>query len=288
MLCVSPITVSVKGHRHDVRCYHCVGCRLTRRDEWAARILMENQLHAHSRFLTLTYGDAAIESGLVSNTYRDVQLFLKRYRKQTGESVRFFVSGERGPATGRLHWHMILFGCRPWSITEKLKQSQTMCHPNNRLLCELWPFGFLTVGAFFAKRARYTAKYTMKDADAIMHCSRDPKLGSGFLPILAPILKMQGYDKTPPYIQIGKTWYPLAASMREICDKLLDAPTERHQARLASAHIRSLGIAAFGDPKEEVREVKRQRGLEEMERLHGQKSKTFAQYREKQSSDYRS
>lgn len=103
----------------EVPCGRCTGCRLDRRLEWTVRCTHEQQLYAGNTFITLSYADEHLPSSL-SLEYRDVQLWLKRLRKEVRGNtkgpngkypIRFFLSGEYGPQTQRPHWHAILFNC---------------------------------------------------------------------------------------------------------------------------------------------------------------------------------
>lgn len=77
----------------------------------------EAQLYDSNLFVTLDYAPEHLPKSL-SLEYSDVQRWLKRLRKELrGVSrgpngkypIRFFLSGEYGPRTGRPHWHTILF-----------------------------------------------------------------------------------------------------------------------------------------------------------------------------------
>ena len=57
-------------------------------------------------FLTLTYADVPEDGGLCK---RDLQLFMKRLRKEQGVGVRFYGVGEYGGRFGRPHYHVLLF-----------------------------------------------------------------------------------------------------------------------------------------------------------------------------------
>jgi len=105
------------GYKLELPCGHCTGCLMDRRRSWSVRCMHEAQLYDSNLFLTLDYAPDHLPSSL-SLEYRDIQLWLKRLRKDLrGVSkgpngkypIRFFLSGEYGPRTGRPHWHTILF-----------------------------------------------------------------------------------------------------------------------------------------------------------------------------------
>lgn len=86
-------------------------CRLDYARQKAVRAEHELRLWApthDSSFLSLTYSDEFLPAG---NTLvkRDLQLFMKRLRKERGDGVRFIACGEYGDTTLRPHYHIILF-----------------------------------------------------------------------------------------------------------------------------------------------------------------------------------
>lgn len=92
-------------------CGQCVGCRIDRASQWAMRCMHEKRMweSTHpSAFLTLTYDPKSLpeDGGLVK---RDLQLFMKRLRNDTGPGVRFYGVGEYGGSFGRPHYHVLLF-----------------------------------------------------------------------------------------------------------------------------------------------------------------------------------
>lgn len=142
----------------------------------------ESQLHSASSFVTLTYDDDHVSTGLV---YRDFQLFMKRLRKKFPK-VRFFMCGEYGDKLGRPHFHACLFGVFfadrvPWkdlSSGFKLYRS--------KLLEELWPFGFSSVGDVSFDSAAYVARYCVKKVSGPLakRCLANGDIGED-VPVLA-------------------------------------------------------------------------------------------------------
>lgn len=127
-------------------------------------------MHGDNSFITLTYADP----GNYSLNYKDFQKFMKRLRKKTGKTIRFYMCGEYGknqedvkagmrhPSLGRQHFHAILFGKdfhdRQWlnvsDSGEDLFRSAE--------LEELWPHGFSVVQDFNFETAAYVARYVIK------------------------------------------------------------------------------------------------------------------------------
>lgn len=105
MICLKPFR---KGGS-EFGCGQCLPCRINRRRQWTARLLLEARCHdVPSLFVTLTY--ANLKSPRTASVFkRDVQLFFKRLRR-TGEKVRYYAVGEYGDRFGRPHYHLALFG----------------------------------------------------------------------------------------------------------------------------------------------------------------------------------
>lgn len=91
----------------ELPCGHCIGCTLDKAKEWASRIYLESKQHKLYYFTTLTYNDQHYHEK--RNFKRDLQLFMKRLRKNTDEEIRYFAQFEHGEHTGRGHFHLILF-----------------------------------------------------------------------------------------------------------------------------------------------------------------------------------
>jgi len=144
-----------------VPCGQCVGCRLERSRQWAIRCAHEAQLHEKNCFITLTFNDANLPEDK-SLDVRHFQLFMKRLRKRCGSGIRFYHCGEYGETYGRPHYHACLFNHdfqdkRIWKVTnngDKLYRS--------KILEELWPYGYSSIGDVTFKSAAYVARYIMK------------------------------------------------------------------------------------------------------------------------------
>lgn len=157
MLCSKPIPIRHKtvnnqdtGLVKQVKCRKCLPCRITRRKEWTARILLESILHDESIFITLTYDDEHLPGidihpgGTLHK--QDLQIFLKRLRNK-GLKFRYLAVGEYGEKFERAHYHAIIFG-----LGLEAEQS----------VAQAWEHGFVHVREFNYQRAQYTAGYTVK------------------------------------------------------------------------------------------------------------------------------
>lgn len=156
-----------KARNHEpikVPCGQCVGCRLERSRQWAIRCMHEASMYEDNCFITLTFSPEALEKrkNPKSVDVRDFQLFMKRLRKKFGSGIRFYHCGEYGELNARPHYHACLFNFdfpdkELWKITEsgcRLYRS--------KMLEELWPFGFSTIGSVTFESAAYCARYIMK------------------------------------------------------------------------------------------------------------------------------
>lgn len=116
-------------------CGQCMPCRVNRKRLWTHRILLESYYHEKNSFVTLTYNEENLPEGgtLVP---RDLQLFLKRARKQFApHRLRFYAVGEYGDRTWRPHYHLALFGAGPEDseiIDSSWKKGYTMCGDLNK------------------------------------------------------------------------------------------------------------------------------------------------------------
>lgn len=134
-------------------CGQCLPCRINKAREWTARILIEDRMHEHSCFLTLTYDDEHIPHGRTL-VPRHLQLFIKRLRKDfEPRKIRYFAVGEYGVKnTKRPHYHIIVFGGEHSEVLEYAKKNWKYCDPDVGIDC-----GFLNKDS-----ARYITGYVVK------------------------------------------------------------------------------------------------------------------------------
>lgn len=199
-----------------IPCGHCYGCILDRKSNWATRIVLEAKSYPeeYNWFITLTYDDDHI-----TETYRpvldiktgeltykpnlikkDVQLFMKRLRKQFDEKghqgIKLYACGEYGPKNLRPHFHICLFNL-PLDM-KKLKLIRKAGAGIDALwiseeIEKAWDKGFHTVGQLTYNSAAYTAGYVDKKANKdnliltslgyeaeFTLCSRRPGIGNKY------------------------------------------------------------------------------------------------------------
>lgn len=130
--------------------------------EWAMRCAHEAKMHPHNAFVTLTYRPEDVPAdGSISK--RVMQLFMKRLRKAySNKTIRFFGAGEYTPLQNLPHYHLLLFN--QFFSDQKLfktnKQNQNLY--TSKILEQLWPYGFSTIGNVNYQTARYCAQYSLK------------------------------------------------------------------------------------------------------------------------------
>lgn len=135
-----------------VPCGQCIACRLNRASDWAVRIMHEKKMVGSACFITLTYDQEHVP--WVSDKHatlvkRDVQLFLKRLRKELEPAkIRYYLCGEYGEQYGRPHYHIIVFG---------LSKDNA-----ERIVPLVWRFGLVHIGDVTFDSAAYVARYCTK------------------------------------------------------------------------------------------------------------------------------
>lgn len=206
----------------ELPCGRCIGCRLERTANWAARILHESKLHKFNWFVTLTYDDQELhrtDQGLPTLQPSDFVLFMKRLRKAKGPGLRFYQCGEYGETTFRPHHHAILFNC-PLTDLQPLRQTRARnahtLYTSSEVL-KLWTHGHISVGQVTYETAAYVASYVTKKIvgpTATAHyqgrvpeystMSRRPGIGRGFLEAFhsdiypADEIIVRGHPMRPP------------------------------------------------------------------------------------------
>lgn len=127
-------------------CGGCLGCRTAAAKAWALRAMLELHQHEKTAFTTLTYDETNKPPTLRK---RDLQLFLKRFRKEMGAArpIRFFASGEYGETTNRPHYHAVLYGAS---------------EADADIIHHTWGLGHTDTDPITPARIAYTAGYVAK------------------------------------------------------------------------------------------------------------------------------
>lgn len=160
-----PPVGSIIRREFPVACGQCSGCRSKNARNWAIRCYHESIMHEQSSFITLTVDEENMEKVFPGRSlrYGPFQLFLKRFRKRVVSHIRFFMCGEYGSKFERPHYHAIFFGWFPNSEERDLFRTSAVGDLyTSKVLSDLWPFGFHSVGHFDFACAQYVAGYIHK------------------------------------------------------------------------------------------------------------------------------
>jgi hypothetical protein len=169
--------------------------------DWALRCEKEAKSWPSNCFITLTYSDDELPVGGTTRSTvskREFQLFMKRLRKEYGDGIRFFASGEYGDENDRAHYHALLFNHDfPDKLPWRLSRGNQLYRSAS--LERLWPFGFSTIGAVNFQTANYVARYVVKK-------------------LRGSLAQQQYADREPPFVLmsrnpgIGAAWFAKHAS----------------------------------------------------------------------------
>lgn len=160
-----PISFTLKDGYVDmpllVPCGQCLGCRLTRSRNWAARCVHEASLYDRNCFLTLTYNDDHLPSDL-SLHFEHVQKFMHDLRQKfPNDKIRYFLCGEYGEQYERPHYHILLFNF-------SFPDVKLWCYKNrialwtSEILNSIWKHGYCIIGDVNFQSAAYVARYVLK------------------------------------------------------------------------------------------------------------------------------
>ena len=174
------LTTSWRGSQLDYDfmrpCGRCIGCITDLRQDWAVRLYHESKLHDQAAMITLTYADEFLpERGELK--YHDVQVFLKRIRRDAQQELRYYVAGEHGEKYGRPHWHMILYGADYLEGSQKYGSEENPRFRNSRI-DEMWAKGNTDIIPVSAQSCAYAAGYVNKKAgeEGVYRQSRKPPI----------------------------------------------------------------------------------------------------------------
>lgn len=126
-----------------IPCRKCPACQVRKASEWSTRLYFEATQHPFYYFTTLTYSDGFLPSD-EDVAKRDLQLFLKRLRKNFGDQkLRYFAQFEYGDHTHRPHFHIVFFlDDLPDDQLTYLKTSNRHDYFTSDLVQRSWQKGF--------------------------------------------------------------------------------------------------------------------------------------------------
>lgn len=108
-----------------VPCGRCHRCRRKYANHWITRLTHESLDYKSNVHITLTYNEQNNHNS-EAQAIRDMQLYIKRvrnaYKRKEGRErkIRYYLVIERGPTTGRLHSHCILFNTNTYDVRKYL------------------------------------------------------------------------------------------------------------------------------------------------------------------------
>jgi len=223
MLCGKPLTLPQPFVDRIVACGQCMACRINKRRQVTARILMEALCYdgIPSTFFTLTYANEHLPQSDCFGMHapilykRDLTLYLKKLRQNLGTGLRFFACGEYGDRFQRPHYHGILFGLPPSTNLENI-------------IRDTWDMGHISISEMNDDRAAYVAAYTVKKWTTTDHVklagrppefsrrSMRPGIGAPFIPRLAAMYETRSGslvlgqdDDVSGTIRMGPKVWPL-------------------------------------------------------------------------------
>lgn len=157
---------SICPSRVQVSCGQCKGCRLDRSRQNATKMILENELHEKSIFLTLTYDDEHLPED--NSLHKEhLQKFIKNLRRQINyhidseQKIRFFGCGEYGNLYSRPHYHVIIFGFSPPDKRLISNSSGNKLY-TSPFLEKIWKKGFISFGMVTFESCAYVARYILK------------------------------------------------------------------------------------------------------------------------------
>lgn len=140
-----------------IGCGNCIECRMQKAREWQTRLHEELRTQNYAYFTTLTFSNEALEDLMQKYEVGEtnevagiaVRLFLERWRKIHGKSLRHWLITELGHEnTERIHLHGILFPNEPLT---------------NDKLTHFWKYGRTDTGKYCNERSiNYIVKYVTK------------------------------------------------------------------------------------------------------------------------------
>lgn len=209
MLCAK---LSTRRDGFQFPCGQCTNCKINKRREWQARLLLEAACHENGVFLTLTTADAGTPHVLNKKYLRDFFASLRTYYP----ALRYYGVGEYGTLTGRGHYHAHIF-------------SNVVVAPIR--ISEAWPFGRIHYGDTEPASLDYVLGYLLKDSKIVSWPVelRFPEFrifSKGIAKHALPHLLIDGTELPREFKVFGRTW-PIGRYLRDRAKKMGFTVSER-------------------------------------------------------------
>ena len=144
-----------KGKLLLIPCGKCPNCVKRKSQEWTSRLLKEKENFKYCYFVTLTYDDKHLRD----INKQDIQLFLKRYRKNFKLKCKYYITGEYGETSGRSHYHGIFFQDKP--LKDLIFYANNLYVSDSFAKC--WSLGNCLISKQVNEQSiKYTIAYTLK------------------------------------------------------------------------------------------------------------------------------
>lgn len=240
----------MKGSDIDLPCSRCYACKAKKVAGWSFRIMKEAEVSTSAFFLTLTYAPEHVpitKNGFMTLLKKDVQNFMKRFRKTQTNKLKYYAVGEYGEAL-RPHYHIIIFNMELEEMLSSkecnlIKQGLIILDGKHPMNIPSWEKGHVTIGQLSPASAQYTLKYVSKDSTVGKHDRDDrqkefslmsKKLGANYL-----TKSMRRWHKKDILNRMYvRTKDGINISMpRYYKDKIYTT----HQKKMISAHLKSCG-----------------------------------------------
>lgn len=205
MRCTSPITIRSpsSGLFYGVRCFQCLACRITKKDWFTLRCLLETRTAITSQFWTLTYRDGALPTtqGLVRTQVRAFFSAFRASERRSGNTnmIRYFGCLEYGGKFGRPHVHLLI-----WNAARNFVQAGPYMAglPRPQYHTGLWPHGHVDIGNVDTGSINYVAGYLTDfvepEAEPVMFKTIRPLVGYSGICSLAELTYANSATVTGP------------------------------------------------------------------------------------------
>lgn len=218
-------------------------------------MVLESQLYEDNTFATLSYDDEHLPQDL-SVSKREVQLFMKRLRKNNDRDIRYFAVGEYGSQTMRPHYHLVLFNY------PNCLRGYSAYHTRDRECCavctslrQVWGRGQVCLTEVSIQSAAYVAGYVVKnwlhEVPDFEHLTpeftlKSQGLGKDFAWEIASSLMMNDHPVVPFAIRHNGTLWPLGRYIREKVAEYSELPLQKAPE---DPKMCDLSNAIYGNPE---------------------------------------
>ena len=206
-------------------CGQCQNCRINKRRDWQARLLLEAATHDYGVFVTLTFSDVGTPQVL----RRDHLRAFFRNLHQSVPDFRYYGAAEYGTKTGRAHYHVHIFSAIPISEYQ---------------LRKAWSCGHIHVGDTEPASIDYVLGYLLKNGKVARWPVelRFPEFrvySQGMGKNALPHLLIDGTELPREFKVFGRTW-PIGRYLRDRAKKMGYTVSERESVTLERLEAKAM------------------------------------------------